>query len=373
MLKNYRIRDYDFKLVILVSALTIIGIFAVGSAKESLQKTQLTGFILGLFIMIVLSLFDYSILLKLYWLFYLGNIALLFLVETPLGQSAGGAQRWIELFGIQFQPSETSKILLILFYAQFIMKHKEDLNTFKNIAISCLLILPPLVLIYRQPNLSTTLVTAAVFCVTMFVGGISWKLITGVLAFMLPAFIIIFTIVIQPEQTLLRGYQQTRILAWLYPEKYATTEAYQQLNSMMAIGSGQLYGKGYNTNVISSVKNGNFISEPQTDFIFAVIGEEFGFVGTCIVILLILFIALECFLVARKARDIAGTVIASGMAGLIGFQGFLNISVNTGLLPNTGVTLPFVSYGLTSLVSLYIGIGFVLNVGLQCRKNKVTF
>ena len=102
MLKHYRIRDYDFKLVLLVAALTVIGIFAVGSAKESLQKTQLAGFIFGLFIMVVLSLFDYSVLLKLYWLFYLGNIVLLFLVETPLGQSAGGAQRWIELFGIQF-------------------------------------------------------------------------------------------------------------------------------------------------------------------------------------------------------------------------------------------------------------------------------
>ena len=134
----------------------------------------------------------------------------------------------------------------------------------------------------------------------------------------------------------------------------------------MAIGSGQLYGKGYNTNVISSVKNGNFISEPQTDFIFAVIGEEFGFIGTCAVIILVILITLECFHIASKAKDLAGSI----MAGLIGFQGFLNIGVNTGLLPNTGVTLPFVSYGLTSLVSLYIGIGFVLNVGLQCKKFK---
>ena len=369
MLRQYRVRDYDFKLVILVAALTIIGIFAVGSAKEALQKTQMTGFIFGLFLMVVISFFDYSVLLKLYWLFYIGNIALLLLVATPLGITTNGAQRWIMLFGIQFQPSETAKILLILFYAQFIMKHKDKLNSFKNIALCCLFILPPVILIYRQPNLSTTIVMTVMFCVIMFVGGISWKLVTGVLAVTIPAVVIIFSIIIQPDQTLIHGYQQNRILAWLYPEKYATTEAYQQLNSVMAIGSGQLYGKGYNTNVISSVKNGNFISEPQTDFIFAVIGEEFGFIGTCAVIVLIILITLECIAVARKAKDIAGTIIAAGMAGLIGFQGFLNIGVTTRLLPNTGVTLPFVSYGLTSLVSLYIGIGFVLNVGLQCKKN----
>lgn len=369
MLKQYRIRDYDFKLILLVVSLTIIGIFAVGSADESLQKTQIAGFIFGLFLMLVISLFDYSVLLKLYWLFYIGNILLLLLVRTSLGVKVNGAQRWIILFGIQFQPSETAKILLILFYAQFIMKHRDKINSFKNIVLCCLFILPSLILVYKQPNLSTTIVIMVMFCVIMFVGGISWKLVTGVLAVVIPAAVIIFSIVIQPDQKLIEPYQQTRIFAWLYPERYSTTEAYQQLNSMMAIGSGQLYGKGYNTNVISSVKNGNFISEPQTDFIFAVIGEEFGFIGTCTVIVLVVFITLECFRVARKSKDLAGSIIAAGMAGLIGFQGFLNIGVNTGLLPNTGVTLPFVSYGLTSLVSLYIGIGFVLNVGLQCKKN----
>ncbi|HBA69518.1 MAG TPA: rod shape-determining protein RodA [Lachnospiraceae bacterium] len=369
MLKQYRIRDYDFKLILLVVSLTIIGIFAVGSADESLQKTQIAGFIFGLFLMLVISLFDYSVLLKLYWLFYIGNILLLLLVRTSLGVKVNGAQRWIILFGIQFQPSETAKILLILFYAQFIMKHRDKINSFKNIVLCCLFILPSVILVYKQPNLSTTIVIMVMFCVVMFVGGISWKLVTGVLAVVIPAAVIIFSIVIQPDQKLIEPYQQTRIFAWLYPERYSTTEAYQQLNSMMAIGSGQLYGKGYNTNVISSVKNGKFISEPQTDFIFAVIGEEFGFIGTCTVIVLVVFITLECFRVARKSKDLAGSIIAAGMAGLIGFQGFLNIGVNTGLLPNTGVTLPFVSYGLTSLVSLYIGIGFVLNVGLQCKKN----
>jgi rod shape determining protein RodA len=135
---------------------------------------------------------------------------------------------------------------------------------------------------------------------------------------------------------------------------------------MMAIGSGQLWGKGLNSNTISSVKNGNFIAEPQTDFIFTIVGEELGFVGSCAVVILLFLIVLECLSVARKAKDIAGMIIATGMAGLVGFQSFVNIAVATGLFPNTGVPLPFVSYGLTSLVSLYIGMGFVLNVRLQC-------
>ena len=237
MLRQYRVRDYDFKLIILVVALTIIGIFAVGSADESLQKTQIAGFIFGMFFMVVISLFDYSVLLKLYWIFYIGNIALLGLVRTSLGVTVNGAQRWIVLFGIQFQPSEIAKIMLILFYAQFIMKRREKINSFIIIALCCLFMLPSLILVYKQPNLSTTIVMMVMFCVIMFVGGISWKLVAGILAVVIPAAIIIFSIVIQPDQTLIRPYQQTRIYAWLYPEKYSTTEAYQQLNSIMAIGS----------------------------------------------------------------------------------------------------------------------------------------
>ena len=133
---------------------------------------------------------------------------------------------------------------------------------------------------------------------------------------------------------------------------------------MTAIGSGQLSGKGVNNNVVASVKNGNFISAAHTDFIFAVIGEETGFIGCCVVIGLLFLIAICCILIARRAKDVGGQIIAGGMAGLIGFQTFINIGVVTGLLPNTGLTLPFVSYGLTSLVSLFIGIGFVLNVKL---------
>ena len=163
-------------------------------------------------------------------------------------------------------------------------------------------------------------------------------------------------------EQIIKDYQQTRILAWIYPDEYANAEAYQQNNSIMAIGSGQLYGKGYDTNEISSVKNGNFISEPQTDFIYAVIGEEFGFVGGCTVIVLLIFISFECIMVARKAKDLAGTIIATGVATLIGFQGIINISVATGVIPNTGIPLPFVSYGGNALLIFMGAMGILLNI-----------
>lgn len=367
MLRQYRIRDYDFKLIFLVVALTVIGILAIGSAKESLQNKQITGFVLSFFLMLVLSLFDYSVILRFYWILYSLNIVLLTLVKV-MGVEAGGAQRWLNIFGVQFQPSETAKILLILFFAQFIMKHKDEMDSFRMVAACILLFIPPILLIYKQPDMSTSIMVIILFCVILFVGGISWKYIILALAVAIPAFIIVLTLILQPDQQLIDPYQQTRILAWLYPEEYAYAEAYQQTNSITAIGSGMLYGKGYRTNEISSVKNGNFISEPQTDFIFAVIGEEFGFVGGCAVIVLLILISFECIMVARKAKDIAGSIIAAGVAALIGFQGMINISVATGVIPNTGIPLPFVSYGLTSLVSLYIGVGFVLNVRLQCKK-----
>ena len=159
-----------------------------------------------------------------------------------------------------------------------------------------------------------------------------------------------------------------RILAWLHPEDYPS-DAYQQLNAMMAVGSGQLFGKGLNNDAVDSVKNGNYISEPQTDFIFAVAGEELGFIGAVCIVLLLLIITVECLRTAKKAKDLSGQLVCVGMASLVGFQSFVNISVVTGLMPNTGLPLPFVSYGLTSLVTLYLGIGFVLNVGLQAKRN----
>ncbi len=372
MLKKYNWRDYDIKLVLMVISITVIGFLAISSAEEGLQKKQILGFALGMVLMIVLSLIDYHYFLKIAPILYLLNIGLLLWVEFA-GHKVLGAVRWVVIFGVSFQPSETSKILLIIVFATFIMKYEKKISSFKILLMAVVLIAPPLVLIYHQPDLSTTIVTAIIFLSMLYVGGVNYKIVLGAIALAVPTVIYLFIQIIQPnpKYEIIKDYQRDRILAWLHPEDYALEEAYQQLNSIMAIGSGQLTGKGLNNNVVSSVKNGNFISEPQTDFIFTIIGEELGFIGACTVILLLALIAIECLSIAYKAKDTAGKIIGTGMAALIGFQSMLNIAVTTGLMPNTGITLPFVSAGLTSLVSLYMGIGFVLNVRLQCiRKNN---
>ena len=367
--KPYKLKNYRFGLIALVLVLSIIGILVVGSANESYQSKQIFGVVIGLVVMAIVSLIDYVWITNFYWILYGMSVFMLAIVLIPrIGVYVNGARRWINLGFTNFQPSEMAKILLIIFFAKFIMQHEEDLSDKKTILKAVVLIAIPLALIYKEPNLSTTIATTALFCVLMYAGGLSYKFIGTVLLIVIPLAIVALSIVVQPDQKLLDDYQQKRILAWLEPEKYASDDAYQQNNSVMAIGSGQLTGKGLNNNTTTSVKNGNFILEPQTDFIFAIVGEELGFVGCCIVIALLLLIVIQCILIGIRSQTMGGRIICCGVGSLIGIQTFINIAVATQLFPTTGIPLPFVSYGLTSLISLYIGIGLVLNVGLQPKK-----
>ena len=259
------------------------------------------------------------------------------------------------------------KIILIMFYAQYFARHEDDISSPKTIIKSLVILAVPLVMIYKQPNLSTTILVLILFSVIYFVAGLSYKVIGGILIILVPAFTVLISMILKPGQTLIQEYQIRRILAWLYPDQYPS-DAAQQVNSIMAIGSGQLYGKGLDTTAIESVKNGNFIPEAQTDFIFAVAGEEIGFLGCCIIIILEMLIAIECIRVGQKAREKSGSILCCGMGALIALQSIMNICVATGLMPNTGLPLPFVSSGLSSLITLFVGIGLVLNVGLQVKK-----
>ena len=366
MIKQYKLRFYNFRLVLFLVAISAIGIILVGSARDDLRSKQLIGVIMGLLIMTALSLLGYSWISNFQWILYGVNIVLLLIVRL-FGDSANGAARWIDFGFIRFQPTELSKIIIILFFARFFMDHEEDLNTPKTLAKSVLLLAVPLFLILEQPDLKNTLMMLAVFCILIYIAGLSYKIIGGTVLILVPLIIIFLSIVVQPDQKLIKDYQRNRIMSFLYPENDEySDDIQQQNNSKTAIASGELIGKRLSgSDEVTSVNKGNFVSENQTDFIFAVAGEEYGFLGCSLIILLLLAISIECVRMGLRAKDLSGKIICCGMASVVALQSFLNISVATGIAPNTGTPLPFVSYGLTSLVSLYIGMGLVLNVGLQ--------
>ena len=365
MIRQYKLRDYNFRLVFALLVLTSLGVLLVGSAEPALRNRQLAGMILGVVAMVIVSLMDFSWILNFNWIMYAGNLALLLFVIL-FGKDANGAQRWINIAGIQFQPTELAKIVIILFFAKFFMDHEEDLNTLHTLVKSAVLIALPLVLILIQPDLKNTITIAILFCILLYVAGLSYKIIGGALLIAVPLAVIFLFIVVQPDQKLIKSYQRDRIMAFLNSEDDEYSDAVlQQENSVTAIGSGQLAGKGLNNNEVASANKGNFVSENQTDFIFSVAGEELGFIGCTAILLLLLLIIFECIKTGIRAKDLSGRLICCGVAAIVGVQSFINIAVVTKIFPNSGTPLPFVSYGLTSMVSLYIGMGLVLNVGLQ--------
>ncbi len=372
MLFNYDFRYYNFRLLIEIMLLNIIGVLVLRSASNmdaAVVTKQIIGIAVGFLFAIGLSLIDYHRIANLSTLIYIGCIVFLAAVLL-FGKFVSGATRWIVLPGIgQVQPSEFTKIGLIVFFSWYFNKYQERLNQPVVLGISLVLFSVPVLLILAEPSLSTSIIIILIFLAMLYVAGLSYKWIGGALAVVIPAGAL-FVYLLQYEMIpFLEGYQANRILAFVFPTdpRYQDSNM-QQDNSLIAIGSGQLMGKGLNNTTIASVKNGNFLSQEQTDFIFAVIGEELGFRGVMIVLALYFAIIFEIIHLASKAKDMTGRLICVGMAALIGFQSFINIMVATKMMPNTGQPLPFISAGISSLLSIYIGIGLVLNVGLQ-RKN----
>jgi rod shape determining protein RodA len=293
------------------------------------------------------------------------------LVKTPLGHEVNGARRWIKLTeSFTFQPSEMVKIALILFFAYFFMKYKENLNTIKILALSFIFAGVLLFLIVEQPDLSTTIATGVIFIVLLFVAGLSYKIIVGVLAVVVPVVSVALIFIIQKAKDaefVAQNYQIKRILAWLYPTKYADN-ALQQQNAIMAIGSGGLFGKGLNNSEATSMKNANFIVEPQTDFIFAVIAEELG--GIFAICLLLVYVS--CFImfinISLQLTNNFYKLLAVGLSISYAFQIFLCTGGVIKLIPHTGVTLPLISYGGSSILSTIIV--FAVIQGLYLLKQR---
>lgn len=369
-LKTYRLKNYNFRLVLLMLVICGLGIAIIGSANDGAESKsavikQAIGMIIGFSGMVVISLIDYGWVLKFYWVIYAFNIGLLTAVLL-IGDNHHGAQRWIDIgSSLTIQPSEFAKIFTILFFAKFLSVNKERLSKWWFIFLTAALAGIPLLLIVKEPDLSTTILVTGLTIIMIFAAGLSYKKIGILLAVFIPVAAAAVIYIQQPEQKLLDQYQLNRINAFLYPDEY-DDQRYQQDNSVLAIGSGRLYGKGLYNDSTESLKNANYLSrEMVNDFIFAIIGEEMGFVGSCIVLGVLFLIIVECFLAAIFAPDMTGRMLCTGMAVLLTLQVFINVGVATELLPNTGIPLPFISSGLSSLLSLFGGMGFVLNVSLQ--------
>lgn len=361
-LKQYNYKRYNLTLIIIVIILGLIGAFLINKVQPNLFMTQLAGLAGGIFVALFVSLFDYHFVCNFYIVLYLVNLVLLVMVKVN-GITLNNAKRWIDI-GFQFQPSELSKVILILFVAMLFNVMRSKINNIFMILLALISVAIPAYLIFDQPNLSTTMVVIFIFIMMFFAAGLSWKIILPVLFIGIPIFVGLFWYVQQDYQVLLTHYQQERVLSIIHPESHPET-MFQQENSVSAIGSGQLYGKILkNDNTLKSKS----IPINESDFIFSSAGEEFGFIGCCVIIALYAVIIYICLMTARKAPDYLGMLISIGIASMFMFQMFVNIGVATQLLPNTGIPLPFLSYGLSSLISGMISIGIILNIRLQPRK-----
>lgn len=370
---NYNFKLSYFLILILAVALNLLGIMVVRSASNmnaDIVTKQIIGSVAGFIICLVVSLINYKKLMKFTVPIYIGILLLLGAVIV-WGAAHHGAGRWITLPVLgQLQPAEFAKAGLVFCFAAYFDKYRNTLNEPRNILFAFLMFAVPAGLIFIEPNLSTTIIFFVMFACMYIAVGISIKYIGifgGLGGMLLALLYFLFTTGRYENIPFIQDYQKKRILSFLDPR--ADPDAYlQQLNSITAIGSGGFFGKGlYNTD-ISSVKAGNFLIEEETDFIFAVIGEELGFRGGIAILVLYFLLILVILWIAGRADDVAGTAICVGVAAWLGFQTFTNIAVATAIFPNTGVTLPFFSKGVSSLVAVYVGLGLVLSVGLQTKQ-----
>ena len=361
------LKNLNFRLIIWVLMLNIIGVLVIRSAANGeahLVEKEIAGVCAGVVVMGIAAYINYRRICKLSPLVYAGCAFILALVLI-LGRGRGVTRRWIVLPVLgQLQPSEFVKTAIIIFFADYIGDREDKINDVRTLLLIAGLGGFQLLLIFLEPDLSTTIVIFISIVSMVFAAGLSYKWIARILAVVVPAMVGFLFLLENNVIPFIQEYQAKRILAFFNKERYADANI-QQDNSIMAIASGQLTGKGLNNNTLASVKNGNFLAEEHTDFIFAVLGEELGFIGCIAVIMLYTLIVYECFLTAHRSSDMTGKILCTGVGVMIGFQAFTNIAVATGIFPNTGLPLPFISYGVSSLLGMYLGIGMVLSVGLR--------
>lgn len=316
---------------------------------------QIMGVVLGIFAMIFFSLVDYHILKKYKNLIIIVAIVLLVLVFVPgLGVESYGAKRWISLLGISIQPSEIAKFALVIFIASYMSDNHDKVKTFKGLfpvlavgGIICLLTM-------LEPSMSVTMCIAFVTLFMLIIGGMSKK---HTLMFSIPAGAVV------PLLVILEPYRLKRLMAFIDPWASPQGEGFQLIQSLYGLGSGGLFGVG----LFNSRQKYLFLPFAESDFILSIIGEEIGFFGVCLLMFVFLYLIFNLIKIALNSKDRFGAMLVSGVAFIIGVQTLLNIAVVTGSIPPTGLPLPFISSGGTSVTVFMAGIGICLNVLRQSQ------
>ena len=371
---DFNLKNYGYLQLLVCVILNIAGlVFIQSSVGERIYSfmSQLGISIASLIICLLISFLNLKKVMPRYFWFFVISVFALLLVQITGTAYGRNSIRWIRIpfVNMEIQPSEFAKLFLILFSAKYMEKLDIQINQFGNLFKLFMFYFIQFILIFIQPNLSSSLIFTFIFIAMLFASKLKAKwfwLFGGIVTAL---FLLVYSSVrfgFIDNVPFLRDYQKNRIVSFFVPTEKNEAQ-YQQENSVIAIGSGKLNGKGINNDSPNSVKNGNWLAEAQNDFIFAVVGEEVGFVGSVIIILLYIFLIISCIVTASKQREYYKNLICIGVATWLAIQTFVNIGVATAIIPNTGVPLPFFSQGGSSLLSIYMGIGFVLNIRRETR------
>lgn len=387
MIDRRTLRNIDWVFVLFLFLLLGASVLILSTASLNVIQSQPYYYVkiqtmwiaTGLIICTVVAIFDYQKFRRLNWWIYGFNIVLL-LAVFAFGESAKGAQRWIPVTeSFRIQPSEFAKLFIIITFADFLAKRQGKLNRFRDFIPPFLFVIVPMLLIVKQPDLGTTLVFVAIFIGMMFIAGANpWKfggLIVGGAVLVAIALWLHFSTDLPGWLKFAEGlplplhdYQLKRLIVFMDPASDMAGDGYQIVQSIWAIGSGGLWGKGFRQGTQAQL---NFLPEHHTDFIFSVVGEEFGFIGTATLLFFFCIFLLRAVNIAMKSRDIYGTLVASGIVSMFTFHILVNVGMTSGIMPVTGIPLPFISYGGSAMWTNMIAIGILLSINM--RRQRLMF
>ena len=364
-MEQRRWRNLDPWLFLLPVGLSVLGVIMILSAT-SVPGAELApevgahavASLIGVALLVVVTLIDYRWWRSLWWLAYLAAIAFLVFVIVS-GETRYGAQRWVGIAGIPFQPSEFVKLACIIALARILADHARDGRHFRGFALSLILLLPLLLLIYQQPDLATALVLVAIWLGMTLVAGVPlWMLVASLFA----------PVVAWPLiWRFLKDYMRQRIVMFLAPDSDPLGAGYNMIQARISIGSGGWWGRGLGEGTQTQL---NFLRVRHTDFIFAVVGEELGFLGTVGVLVAYAWLILRCLAAVTSTTDVFGRLLATGVATMLLFEIFVNVGVNLGLVPVAGIPLPFLSYGRSALLANFLALGLVQSVRLYGHRRR---